>query len=123
MIQVYAPTRPTTTHSKEELLRHFLRAAVDDERRSKKSIGIINKVRNLLNKETLINLYYVFIYPYITYCNVIWGRAPNTYLSKVHILQKRVLYLLLNALSRRRREVNHVSFACAIPHVIIKFVA
>ena len=31
--------------------------------------------------------------------------------------------LLLNALSRRRREVNHVSFACAIPHVIIKFVA
>ena len=32
-------------------------------------------------------------------------------------------YLLLNALSRRRREVNHVSFACAIPHVIIKFVA
>ena len=32
-------------------------------------------------------------------------------------------YLLLNALSRRRREVNHVSFACAIPHVIITFVA
>ena len=30
---------------------------------------------------------------------------------------------LLNALSRRRRKVNHVSFACAIPHVIIKFVA
>ena len=32
-------------------------------------------------------------------------------------------YLLLIALSRRRREVNHVSFACAIPHVIIKCVA
>ena len=61
-----------------------------------KSIGIINKVRNLLNKETLINLYYVFIYPYITYyCNGIWGRAPNTYLSKVHILQKRVLLLVM----------------------------
>ena len=58
-----------------------------------KSIVIINKVRNLLNKETLINLCYVIIYPYITYCNVMWERAPNIglYLSKVHILQKRVL--------------------------------
>ena len=66
-----------------------------------KSIGIINKVRNLLNKEILINLYYVFIYPYITYCNVIWGRAPNTYLPNVHILQKRVL-----------RIISHAGFKC-----------
>ena len=66
-----------------------------------KSIGIINKVRNLLNRETQINLYYVFIYPYITYCNVIWGRAPNTYLLKVHILQKRVL-----------RTISHAGFKC-----------
>ena len=35
----------------------------------------------------------------------------------------RVSYSSIDALSRRRREVNHVSFACAIPHVIIKFVA
>ena len=64
-----------------------------------KSIGIINKVRKLLNKETLINLYYVFIYPYLTYCNVIWERAPNTYLPKVHILQKRIL-----------RSISHAGF-------------
>ena len=34
-----------------------------------------------------------------------------------------IYYYLLNALSRRRRKVNHVSFACAISHVIIEFVA
>ena len=58
------------------------------------SMGSINKVRNLLNKDTLLNLYYVFIYPYITYCSVIWGRAPNIYLLKVHTLQKRVLRII-----------------------------
>ena len=42
---------------------------------------------------------------------------------RVLTLKGNLLLLLLNALSRRRREVNHVSFACAIPHVIIKFVA
>ena len=38
-----------------------------------KSISIIKKVKSKLNKKTLVNLYYTFIYPYITYCNVIWG--------------------------------------------------
>ena len=66
-----------------------------------KSIGIINRVRNLVNKETLINLYYVFMYVYITYYNVIWGRAPNIYLSKVHILLKRAL-----------RIISHAGFKC-----------
>ena len=32
-------------------------------------------------------------------------------------------YYLLNELSCRRRKVIHVSFACDIPHVIIKCVA
>ena len=66
-----------------------------------KSIGIIKKVTSKLNKKTLVNLYYAFIYPYITYCNVhcCWGRAPTTYLSKIHILQKRII-----------RIISHVGF-------------
>ena len=36
-----------------------------------KSIGIIQKVKNKLNKKTLVNLYYTFICPYATYCNVV----------------------------------------------------
>ena len=66
-----------------------------------KSIGIINKVRNLLNMETLIHLYYVFKNPYITYCNVIWGRAPNIIFVKCALLQKRVL-----------RIISHAGFKC-----------
>ena len=64
-----------------------------------KSIGIIKKEKSKLNKNTLINLHYTFIYPYITYCNVAWGRAPTIYLSKIHILQNRII-----------RIISHVGF-------------
>jgi hypothetical protein len=59
-----------------------------------KCIGIIKKVRNKLDKKTLINMYYTFLYPYLTYCNIIWGNAAKVHLSKVHILQKRVIRLI-----------------------------
>ena len=52
-----------------------------------KSIGIINKVKYKLDTKSL----YSFIYPYITYCNIVWGRAPKIYLSKIHVLQKRLV--------------------------------
>ena len=54
-----------------------------------KSVGIFWKIKNKMNKKTLINLYYTFIYPFIIYCNIVWGRAPKIYLSKIHILQKK----------------------------------
>ena len=33
-----------------------------------KSMGIINKIQNLLDRNTLRNLYFTFIYPYLIYC-------------------------------------------------------
>ena len=36
-----------------------------------KSLGIIFKLRQFCNKETLLNLYYTLVYPYLTYCNII----------------------------------------------------
>ena len=59
-----------------------------------KSIGIINKVKYMLDTKILTNLYYSFIYPYITYCNIVWGRAPKIYLSKIHVLQKRLVRII-----------------------------
>ena len=44
-----------------------------------KNIYIIKKVTNKLDKTSLLNLHYMFIYSYITYCNIVWGRAPNKY--------------------------------------------
>ena len=38
-----------------------------------KGIGMIIKARQYLNKNGIIPLYYSFIYPYLIYCNHIWG--------------------------------------------------
>jgi hypothetical protein len=42
----------------------------------------ISKARQLLNKDTLVQLYYSFLYPFITYCNIIWGNAPASHLNQ-----------------------------------------
>ena len=59
----------------------------------------MKKVKNKLEKRLLLNLYYMLIYPYLTYCNTIWGRAPNVYLDKTYILQKTIV-----------RIISHVGF-------------
>ena len=50
------------------------------------------KEKNKLEKRLLLNLYYMFIYTYVTYCNVTWGRAPKVYLEIK--LQKRIVRII-----------------------------
>ena len=56
-----------------------------------KGMGIICKARQSFNVHTLLNLYYSFIYPYLSYCVEVWGKASNVHLSKLFILQKKVV--------------------------------
>ena len=55
------------------------------------------KVRQYLRKEALLTLYYAFIYPYFTYCNLIWGSTYVSNLSKLIRLQNAVLRIICNA--------------------------
>ena len=55
-----------------------------------KSIGIFTKIRRFLNKKTLRNLYFSFVYPYLTYCVEVWGNTHATYLNPLIKLQKKV---------------------------------
>ena len=57
-----------------------------------KSIGILCKARKLLNKSTLINLYYTFIYPYYTYGIHVWGSTYPTTLQRLVLLHKKKLF-------------------------------
>ena len=59
-----------------------------------KGIGIICKARNVLNKDSLLSLYYAFIYPHLSYCNQIWGNIPITTLNKLVVLQKRAVRII-----------------------------
>ena len=49
------------------------------------------KCRNYFDKETMRNLYFSFIYPYLTYCVQIWGNAYNIHLDPIVKLQKKCI--------------------------------
>ena len=53
-----------------------------------KSIGILCRARKVLRKNTLITLYYAFIYPYLTYCVEVWGSAAEVYTTSIIRIQK-----------------------------------
>ena len=59
-----------------------------------KGIGIIARLRHLVPRTTLLNIYRSLVEPYISYGLVAWGQAANAHLNKIVILQKRVLRLM-----------------------------
>jgi hypothetical protein len=60
-----------------------------------KSIGIISLARRNLHRKTLIQLYHAFIYPYLSYCVLIWGNSPASTLWPVYKLQKLALRIIM----------------------------
>ena len=65
-----------------------------------RSIGILSIARKVLNQKSLITLYYSFMYPYLTYCLLIWGNSPLTTLWPVYKLQKIAIRILANLKKR-----------------------
>ena len=59
-----------------------------------KSIGILNKVKRVLNEESLLMLYNSLIHSYLHYCNLIWGHASRTSLNSLLLLQKKALRII-----------------------------
>ena len=51
-------------------------------------IGIMYKARQFLSNHALLDLYYAYIYPYMTYCIEVWGCASQTQLNCIFLLQK-----------------------------------
>jgi hypothetical protein len=48
-----------------------------------KSTGMIAKLRDYTNKNTLKLIYYALVYPYLTYGNLVWGNTYPTRLQKL----------------------------------------
>jgi hypothetical protein len=61
-----------------------------------KSMDILSRARPFLDKSTLKQLYYSFQYPYLTYCNIIWGNAANNLLWPIFRAQKRAIQIIEN---------------------------
>ena len=62
-----------------------------------RGLGMIIKARKYLNKAALMSLYYSFIYPYLTYCNQIWGTAYPTHQTKLIVIQKKAVRIIAGA--------------------------
>ena len=60
----------------------------------KRNIGLLSKIRYFVNLNTLINLYYSLIYPFLIYGIVAWGNTYTSTLNPIFILQKRVIRIL-----------------------------
>ena len=60
-----------------------------------RNIGIILRIRPFI--KTALLLYFAFIYPYLTYCNIVWASTYHSYLDRLNVLQKliiRIVFLL-----------------------------
>ena len=65
-----------------------------------KSVGILRKARQTLYITTLIQLYYSFLYPYLSSGIIIWGQASDNVLSPLVIAQKRAIRLIYGEKAR-----------------------
>ena len=61
-----------------------------------KSIGILNRLKSSVPLFTLKLLYHALVYPYLNYCNIIWGNTFSNHLYPLNILQKKVLRIINN---------------------------
>ena len=62
-----------------------------------RSIGILYKLKPVLPCCTLLSLYYSLIYPYIIYCNEVWGGTSGCHLNRLIVLQKRAVRIITGA--------------------------
>ena len=59
-----------------------------------KNIGIILKARWVCDKRNLSSLYYSLIHPYLPYRIQVWGSTYQGHLSKLVILQKKIVRII-----------------------------
>ena len=62
-----------------------------------KSVGLLYKAKYYLPSKSLLTLYYALIYPYLTYCNLVWASTYVTHLQRIYLLQKRAVRAISKA--------------------------
>ena len=65
-----------------------------------KAGGIIRRSRFCLSTNTKLMLYYALIYPYLTYCNIVWASTYPSNLNRLLLMQKRAVQAITNACYR-----------------------
>ena len=77
-----------------------------------KFIGILYKLHLIVPKNILTNIYYLLVYPYSNYCNIIWGYSYHIHSQPVLLMQKKIIRILNNAPSLT--HTDPIFFSCNI---------
>jgi len=59
-----------------------------------KSIGVISRIAYLLPSNIRLNLYYSLMYPYLSYCNIVWASNYTSRLRGLSVLQRRAVRIV-----------------------------
>ena len=59
-----------------------------------KAAGILCRIRHYINKKTLINLYYSFVYPSLKYGITAWGNQTKSIMRKLQITQNKIIRIM-----------------------------
>ena len=78
-----------------------------------KNIGILIKPCKIVNMDTLLTLYYSFIYPYLNYFGHLWGSTYASYISKVFLLKKKAVRII-HGVNRRAHSEPLFSSLCVL---------
>jgi len=62
-----------------------------------KNIGILARTSHILLTTIRIKLYYSLVYPYLTYCNMVWAATYGSRLRRLNVLQKRAVRIVAGA--------------------------
>ena len=60
--------------------------------------GIIRKVRQFLNKDSLYTLKNTLVLLYLSYCTIVWGDKNNSNLDSLFITQKKIIRTCTNSI-------------------------
>ena len=58
------------------------------------SSAIISKSRHCANMTARKLLYYALVYPYPTYCTIVWGNTYKTKIQRLISIQKKIMRLI-----------------------------
>ena len=78
-------------------------------KKDSKGIGILLKARKSFNNETLLSLYHTFVYPNLSYCIHVWGRAYDTHLYDLITLQNNIIRIINGVPPRTNVERLYVT--------------
>ena len=62
-----------------------------------KTVGLIAKLKHFVPQHTLLSIYRASILPYLSYGLIVWGQASKTHLTKILLLQKKVIRFIFFA--------------------------